>query len=167
MLLAAFSGYLFLHLALYISVLRHLPAFAEESVVFRYHVLPAVFGVGGTIVVVLCDPLSDALAIACLVVGVQGIYSLTFLEFWSLTQGGYSIRILNAALRAAANQKAPDFSSLVQFGNDKVLLRLTNLQHLALVEQSGEMWRITHIGRLAATLAAALKSLTTSPSETA
>ena len=88
------------HLVLYFAVLRHLPAFRTERTIFLYHALSAL-GVSLVAIASLFVPGSEAdLAWVVAVIALHGIYSTTFLEVWSLAEGGFSLQIVEHIERA-------------------------------------------------------------------
>lgn len=138
------------HLLVYVSVLRRLPAFRRERVIFLYHAISFV-GVAAALAVVLSLSVDrDVRPAAALVLAVHAMYSLTFLELWSLSEGGYSLAILR---RAASRPGAVEVSSLLGLETVGLRKRTVRLQHLAdlgLIERLGATWRLTSRGRAAA-----------------
>jgi hypothetical protein len=74
-----------------------------------------------------------------LALSVHGIYSVSFLELWSLAQGGYSLSILRSVARSEANGVEPDFSRLKWIGETKQRERIVGLQRLGLIVVSDEI----------------------------
>jgi hypothetical protein len=146
-MLIAFTLYLTAHLAFYILWLRHLAILRTEKGIFLYHFSSAV--VTGLLVVVAAFiyPEEFGLAGCVLVLSVHGIYSLTFLELWSLAQGGYSLSIIAGIARAEASGEEPDFSALEAIGVAKQADRVTALERMGLVSRSGEHISFTSRGK--------------------
>lgn len=144
-----FFIYLLVHLALYALVLRQRPVFHGELPIFLYHALPAAFVALLAVGAIAFEPSVDRLLQATLFLALQGIYSISFLELWSLAQGGYSIQILiqlESARRAGA---PPDLAPLEQVGASKKRDRLRGLRNLALVRpKSGGGYGLTAAGRV-------------------
>jgi hypothetical protein len=137
-MVALFAGYLALHFGLYVLVFRHLAAFRRESLIFRYHAFSALASATVAALAVAWNPSAERWAEATLVVGLHGIYSLSFLELWSLAQGGYSLRILMDLERVGP---APDWAILEEIGAAKKANRLANLQRLGLLQaQDGRLF---------------------------
>jgi hypothetical protein len=138
-------GYLFAHFLLYALLLRQCRAFQTERGIFLYHFVPAVV----LLVVVgsrsVTSP-GESFEEGVLVVALQGIYSLSFLELWSLSQGGYSIRILNAIESAREAGTEPDAQCWHDFGKGKTSLRLPGLEKLGMVRRRGDVWELTGAG---------------------
>jgi hypothetical protein len=155
-MLVLFAGYLALHFGLYVLVFRHMTAFRREALIFQYHAVPAVAVVMLAALAVICAPSSERCAEAAIVVGLHGIYSLSFLELWSLAQGGYSLRIL---MDVAGAGPAPDWTDLESVGAGKKANRQANLQRLGLLEaQDGRLF-LSRRGRFVATALAAIVRL--------
>src|SRR5271170_8479003 len=90
---ALVSAYLACHLVAYALVLRWIPFFRTEFGIFALHVASFL----GLLAAVALRPTNGpGLAAPRIVLGMSlhGIYSLSFLELWSLTQGSYSLAIL-------------------------------------------------------------------------
>jgi hypothetical protein len=152
--------YMAAHLLLYFAVLRHLPAFRTERTIFLYH---AVSAVGVTLVVVasLLMPGSGAdLEWAVAVVALHGIYSVSFLEVWSLADGGYSLQILEHVERANRLGEQPDVEALRAIGIAKQGNRLAGLAAIGLVRQEAGRLSLTAPGRVVASCFALLAWLT-------
>jgi hypothetical protein len=86
------------------------------------------------------------------VVSLQGIYSLSFLELWSLTQGGYSLTILKKVQESGGVASAADLASLGQIGAGKQTGRLQGLEKLHLLQSRQNQIAITPLGKFAAFL---------------
>jgi hypothetical protein len=145
-MLTAFTIYLAAHLTFYILWLRHLASLRTEKGIFLYHFSSAVL-TGLLVVVAACIyPEEFGLAGCLLVLSVHGIYSLSFLELWSLAQGGYSLSIIAGIARAEASGDEPDFSALEAIGVAKQADRVTALERMGLVSRSGEHISLTSRG---------------------
>lgn len=143
--------YLACHLLLYATALRTLPAFSRENVIFRYHwVSAAIVGSVVTVAVATTRRWSD-LAAAVGVLSLHGIYSMSFLELWSLAQGGYSVSILEEAGHVGPPVEAKrDVSILHQMGASKTRNRLETLERLGFVRGQGGLIALTPFGRVVA-----------------
>jgi hypothetical protein len=155
-----YAIYLAAHLLLYIAVLRQRPAFRQEKVIFAYHALSAV----GVTLAVLVEPLVLGtpfdLQWIIAIVGLHGIYSVSFLELWSLAEGGYSLQILEGLDRAERRGEPADLEALRAIGAAKQGNRLTGLASVGLVRQAGGRVELTAAGRLLASVFALLGWLT-------
>jgi hypothetical protein len=145
--------YLVLHLALYVLVFRNVPAFGQERTIFLYHAVPALVL---TLVVVLAiivtrDP--TTLAAGVLALSLQGLYSLSFLELWALSDAGYSLQILE---HVATTRTSFDASGMKDVGAGKRSDRLKAALDLGLVSTDGETFALTKSGRVVAAVFAAI-----------
>jgi hypothetical protein len=158
-MIVAILIYLASHFALFVLVLRHLPPFQREKTIFLYHAMPAagvaLLAVSAWIVMPDAEMLARAILIVCL----QGIYSLSFLEVWSLAQIGYSLAILAAFDDAGPTGNRPDLSGLERTGARKKAERIEGLCRLGLVSQSGPEMRLTAWGRCVTAALAGLAAL--------
>jgi hypothetical protein len=136
--------YLVLHFALYVVILRNLPAFGTERTIFLYHAVPALALVLVTAATVAIAQDSTTLAFGVLAISLQGLYSISFLEMWSLSDGGYSLQILE---HLANTPGAFDASSMQEVGAGKRTDRLQAAIDLHLVETDGRTLALTRVGR--------------------
>src|SRR5947209_379685 len=113
--------YLCTNLLLYLLLLRYIRAFSRERVIFLYHV-----GSVGVLVFLLMwsSPrvlgLLDSATLTAL--SVHGVYSLSFLELWSLSQGSFSLSILaqvNCLREAGRGAQVADLLPLARVGGTK------------------------------------------------
>src|SRR5262245_51334221 len=148
--------YLALHFALYAVALRHLPLFRREWAIFGYHAVSALALAVVCVAWLVVAPGPEHFAIAAGALALHGLYSLSFLEVWSLAEGGYSLAILARveALRAAGAGVDP--AALQRIGGAKKGARLDSVQRLGLVHRSGERLGLSAIGRAVAALFALL-----------
>jgi hypothetical protein len=155
-----YAAYFAAHLLLYVAVLRSLPAFRREGVIFAYHALSAI----GVTLTVLLSPLVFGtrfnLAWIVAIVAIHGVYSTTFLELWSLAEGGYSLQILEHLDRAERRGEPADLEALRAIGAAKQANRLAGLSSIGLVRQAGGRVELTGGGRLVASAFALLAWLT-------
>ncbi len=158
-MLAAFAGYIVVHFGCYVLALRHREEFQQEGAIFQYHALPAVAVTLFWIAAVIVSPTSEVIAQAVLVVGLHGIYSLSFLELWSLSQIGYSLGILIECDTAERTDSEPDLAGLEQLGTAKRAGRVDGTQRLGLVKTVGPAVRLTKAGRGVAAALAGLARL--------
>ena len=139
-------AYLAAHLAAYVLVFRHRPGLRSEKGIFLYHFASAVFaGLAGVAFAVL-DPDRIGLSGLVLVLSLHGIYSLSFLELWSLAQGGYSLSIIASISQAEASGTEPDFRALAAIGEAKQGDRVAALEKLGLVARRDERIALTARG---------------------
>ena len=112
-------AYLSAHFLLYALVFRNLRFFYQEKNIFLYHAISffSLSAAGAGLLV--WEPAALGRVIAA--VSLHGIYSLSFLELWALSDGGYSLRILDQIDQPGA---AADFKSLEVLGASKKKYRL-------------------------------------------
>ncbi len=136
------------HFFLYVVWLRRWAALRTETGIFRFHLysvlaLALVTGAG-----LFWGGIPQSWAVLAAVVSLHGIYSVSFLELWSLAQGGYSLSILDKAA-SGANLTAPqERRELEQIGDLKRCDRLSALRSFGLVALDGEKLRLTASGRI-------------------
>lgn len=157
-MLTAFAAVLGIHVAAYVLVLRRLALFRTEKGIFLYHFVSAVLVCSGAVVAGFVDPEGFGLAGFVVVLSVHGIYSLSFLEAWSLAQGGYSLSIMAGVARAEATDGQPDFSALVAIGKSKQDERVAALQALRLVQVSSGRLSLASRGVIVAALLHAMRA---------
>ncbi len=149
-MITVFVVYLVIHFLLYLGVLRKLEGFRKEGVIFFYHFIPAVIVLFFVLAASLLSPFEGSLAFILLAVSVHGIYSLSFLELWSLAQGGYSISMLIRVDDATKRGAELDQIALENIGSGKKTSRLDALQRLQLLETHGPVIRLTRRGTIVA-----------------
>src|SRR5262249_7478200 len=92
-------GVIGIHLAVYLVTVRGIVLCQQEKWILLYHV-----GLAGA--VTLANSMAwwwavgnSSLSDVCGSLALNGIYSLSFLELWSLAQGSYSLQILGALVK--------------------------------------------------------------------
>ena len=88
------AGFIAAHVLAYIAVFRHLKVFAAERTIAIYH------GLAGLL-------------------ALQYVYSLSFLELWTLAEGSYSLQILLRVSRQASISRQEILASCEAIGADK------------------------------------------------
>jgi hypothetical protein len=138
--------YLAVHFGLYTGVLRHHSVFSRERTIFLYHLVSAVVSAGVLTAWLLIQHAPDTPAILVGVCCLHGIYSMSFLELWSLAEGGYSLQILSFV----ANRKAScDLSRTLRgIGEGKRSARLDALIGLGLIDCRAGHLELTGWGRV-------------------
>lgn len=156
--------YLALHFSIYAFCLRFHEAFAQEKIIFLYHFFSCVI-IG--LLLLGCFfllPFREALILTICMAGLHGIYSISFLELWALSQDCYSLRILFDLRKKDASEETADSNFLKRqcFGKMKIEQRIQNLQHLGLITAVAELYQLTYRGLIAARLFKAIIYLTAS-----
>jgi hypothetical protein len=145
-MLLSTAAYLAAHFAAYIVVLRHRAGLQSEKGIFLYHFASAILvGLTGAVFAVL-EPDRFGLSGLVLVLSLHGIYSVSFLELWSLAQGGYSLSIIAGVAQAEASGTEPDFRALAAIGEAKQDDRVAALQKMGLVTRTGGRIALTARG---------------------
>jgi hypothetical protein len=145
-----------LHLLLYVLVLRHVRAFAQERVIFLYHLASTLGLVLALAAWIAVAPLPAWLAGLVGAFALHGIYSISFLELWSLAEGCYSLAILTRIEALRARGAAVDLVALHEIGGSKKSSRLRGLQGLGLVRGRAQRSELTAFGRVVAVVLALL-----------
>ena len=149
-------GYLCAHFVAYLLCSRHLPSLRTERGILLFHVVSffvvvaASLAAGGIIQ-------GDRLAVILALAAAHGIYSISFLELWSLAEGSYSFQILNAIRKVPGRSAQSLIAELSQVGDLKKDQRQRSLHRLKLVHSVGGELRLTNRGRRAAALMRALR----------
>lgn len=141
--------YLSVHFLAYVTVLRDLVPLRREVSIFLYHAASLV--VLAAFLLLRSTGLELLIGSLCL----HGIYSLSFLELWSLAQGGYSLTILRAVQAGAGDETV----RLEEIGSQKKGNRLGSLTRLALVRRIDKRVALTRSGRLLACVLSRLVAL--------
>lgn len=132
------------HAVLYLAWLRRRVWFGQERGILLFHVLSFVaLAVGLTAFVILEQ---GAWLTASGALCLHGIYSLSFLELWALSEGGFSLAIL----RAIANRRmspADITKAFTTVADRKREGRLQGLIGLRMAAQDEETFRATALGR--------------------
>lgn len=144
---AAHSG---AHFAWFVARFRHTPSATSESAIFRFHFYSACLLAAAAAAAFALAPGAASFACAITVVFAHGIYSLTFLELWTLAQISYSHQVLQKAGAGALDGQAVE--ELAALGEAKRSSRLRALLQSGLVEYDGGLWQITGKGRRAGLL---------------
>jgi hypothetical protein len=149
----ATSGYLAVQFLLFLGVVRHLPwGRTERGILFfqcaAYGFLLTLISIGSTVL-----PPDPLLVFAA---GLHGIYSLSFLELWSLTQGSYSLGILAQIDRLGGAALPSDLAGQTDIGRQKQHQRYQSLVSLGLLRTDGQLtargWIAAHTLRCVASL---------------
>jgi hypothetical protein len=151
---ALIVGYLACNFLAYTVVFRLIPFFRTELGILLAHVVSFVVLVSlVTAQAVLgSDGLRIVLPQIALAFSLHGIYSLSFLELWSLTQGSYSLSILELVAGARHPVSLQVIEPLCAIGPVKRTSRNSNLISLRLLRDTGDgKTRLTPAGHVCAT----------------
>jgi hypothetical protein len=143
-----------LHFLLYAGILRHRPLFQTERGIFFYHFF-SVLLMSMIVVTIGLGFRNEVMFAAALgQIAMHGVYSVSFLELWSLSQGSYSLSIMGGTGEEVSYAKLVDAFSMV--GNQKKEGRVVGLTSFRLVCLDGKQWRLTSAGRLLANILAGI-----------
>lgn len=149
--LIAFIFYLIMHFNFYCFHGRYNKWLCTEKGIFLYHFISFVsVGLLTPIILFRLYGLENIFQIGLSAIALHGIYSLSFLELWSLAQGSFSISVLRSNANKLTSQNEV-IANLTKIGDDKFVARLNSLQELGLLEKSNSrVISLTTKGRLVA-----------------
>ena len=150
-ILSITAAYLLMHFIFYLIVGRNLAVLKGERAIFLFHFISFVLIAITALLSAIMLQKPDIFITLCAVCALHGIYSLSFLELWSLSQGGYSLTILRST-PIELNYESDLINGLENLGNSKFNDRLQSVQKLGLVAQQGNKVSITRRGAKAAFL---------------
>lgn len=133
---------------LHVVLLKHY--LASEARIFIFHVAIFLFLPMLSLIVALRLGLQVLPLDVLTLYGLSAIYSLSFLELWSLSEGGYSLQIL-AAINSGSSGDLLSQASVV--GQTKQTARIEGLIRLGLVCRCDDRLVITTKGNLVAIVA--------------
>jgi hypothetical protein len=142
-------AYVALHALVYATALRSRDTFRRERGIFAYHAVSAALVSVLALGSLIARPSFESLAMAVAVVCLHGIYSTSFLELWSLSQGSYSLKILRH-IAAADTPNALDTSVLEDVGIAHRTHRLEALTSARLTRQRDGQLELAPLGRAVA-----------------
>ena len=125
------------HSISYLFWIRHRPWGRTEIGIFAYHALSFFILMLTGLIILITHPEEDVLAGAIAGVSLHAIYSMTFLEFWSLSQGSFSYAVLSR-LNADGRSEEDIISALKALSESKKSNRIGALADLALVKQGSD-----------------------------
>jgi hypothetical protein len=140
------------HFLIYVAVLRNMPLFQTERGIFLYHLISAAVFVAVALVILLIYRDGEAFSLACALVAGHGIYSISFLELWSLAQGSYSLSIMGQGRADRIPSRAELIEAFARIGNAKKADRLSGLQVSQLIRLDGNHWKLYGAGAIIASM---------------
>jgi hypothetical protein len=143
-------AYLAGHALLYLTLLRRTRTCTSEQGIFLYHLISALGFSTMALAMLALQPSITSPAFAVGSIMVHGIYSLSFLEAWSLTQGSYSFQILRAIGTSERSGSSIDVSDLERIGQGKQQSRSSALERLGWVVRSERGLELTARGQAVA-----------------
>lgn len=136
-------AYFVIHFALYALWARNLGASSTERGIFLYHAISAACGTTLLIALSATSLEFDALVHVMVFASAHGIYSLTFLELWSLSQISFSREILACVAKHGAIPRNTTPSELRRIGDTKKAGRIDSLLRLGLLRSERETIGLT------------------------
>jgi hypothetical protein len=143
-------AYLAAHVLLYFFVLRNRRLFESEVGIFFYHFVSATAFTVVALAAVVVHFRDAALAVAMGLIALHCIYSISFLELWSLAEGSYSMSILTGIASQGTLSRNTLIDAFAAIGDAKKGNRLSVLSRMSLARREGSHWRLTARGRLLA-----------------
>jgi len=132
------------HLGAYFAGLRNLRPLRGERGILLFHAVPVALACLLLVPWLAVAPAEGARwAGAIAAIALLGIYAMSFLELWSLSEGSYSLSIL-AAVAASGRAEGAQLRELARIGARKQQARTESLLRLGLARPDVQ-------GRLAAT----------------
>jgi hypothetical protein len=157
------AGWILVHFLTYAVALRFFAWARTERGIFLYHAGSFALLLAVAIGASAGETPSWTPAAGVLVLSGHGIYSLSFLELWSLSQGGFSLRLLYLIAEGKKTEPASEALS-AELGAVKVRQRLDSLEGLTLIGPGPEGKRLTPHGRAVAFVLRVIFQLTGSRS---
>lgn len=156
-LFSAGCGVVLLHLAVYFFLLRDWAALQKEKGIFLYHFISFVAVTFAAAASCFMFPADQMLKAVLAVLAFHAIYSMSFLELWSLSQISYSIAILDAIEKQPGLELKTVTARFSGTGQEKRESRLAGLQNIGLIVVTQERVELTPRGRAAASVLSALR----------
>jgi len=144
------TAYFLIHLAIYVLVLRRVPAFRTERGIFLLHFASVCALTATTFLLTLPNGFTEAMTVTAAVAAAHGIYSMSFLELWSLAEGSYSFQILAIVDTMTVADPERVVRELGQVGDQKKVQRLESLRRLGLITRDADILKLTATGRAVA-----------------
>lgn len=157
--LLASAMWMALHLLAFVIVFRRLPFFGSERTILLYHLGSCVF-VGSALLICGFWFGSQGWPTGFFaVVGLHGIYSMSFLVLWAASEGGFSLRIMSS-LMTGPRERSDIICEFSALADAKRTQRLDALQRSRWVHEDGEGRLIlTPAGRCLALLVGLLHTI--------
>lgn len=143
-------SYLAAHVFLYFSVLRNRCLFQSEQGIFLYHFVSFTVFTVVALAAALVYFSDAAFAVAIGLIAAHFIYSISFLELWSLAEGSYSMTILTGIASQGTLSRKTLIEAFAGIGDAKKGNRLAALSEMSLACHEENHWRLTTRGRLLA-----------------
>lgn len=149
--------YVCAHCALYLVVIRHLSVFRQERRIFFYHLGSFTALMITVFAFSLVSASAETIKASLGALAVHAIYSISFLEAWSLSQISYSIAILDTIETRPGLDLAMATQRFADTGRAKKVTRLAALQRLRLIAIRNGQAALSPRGRIVAGPLSALR----------
>lgn len=133
------------HFLIYVLAGRLAEKLRTESGIFLWHAVSYLLQLAILYWAAMHWSLPALLPALVFAAALHGLYSLSFLELWSLTQGSYSLGILAHLEKAGGHATANELGRLQAVGLTKQSSRRANLDRLGLVRSDAGL---TFFGRM-------------------
>jgi hypothetical protein len=150
MAMIIYCGIVGVHVVGYFVFWRHVRVFGNERTIFLYHLVSFVLCCSVFALRVCYPDTQDVVMELLFVAATHGIYSLSFLELWSLSEGGYSLRILTELEEARKTGRCSDLDEFERIGDKKKHSRLGGLQALGMLRPEASHVTLTKVGSVVA-----------------
>jgi hypothetical protein len=133
----------------YFFYYRNLKVGRTEKGMFLYQLISLLILTAITFLLMHSYGFSSLIKSLIIAISLHSIYSLSFLEIWSLSEGGYSLQILQIIYKNQGSLPENSYKSLVRVGEDKKIKRLVSLEQLGLITYDGNTILLTKNGNIA------------------
>lgn len=129
------------HLSGYVAIKRRINS---EFLVFQYHFQSFFASVLAVVILVAVEWVG--ITVGAGIIALHIIYSISFLEIWSFSQGSYSSQIIRNIAKNPGITAQQAIALMSHIGNSKRLERVVALQRLRLIKDQEEI-SLTPAGR--------------------
>lgn len=150
-------GTVLLHLGAYLVRLRDWRPLKSERGIFLYHFVSFAALAFAAIAFCAAFPGDQVLGAALAALSLHAIYSMSFLELWSLSQISYSIAILDAIERQPGLDWRTVTARFAETGKIKKSSRLLGLENMGMIRKLGGRVELSPRGHAAASVLVALR----------
>ncbi len=144
------GSYIAVHFLLYTLIFRHRAFFWSEWGILLFLLVPAAILVILAFASFLWQPSFESLALFVSAFAACGIYTLSFLECWLLSEGGYSLRILSELVRSGTATPAELEMQFIDMSARKKINRLESLLGMGMVKKDSDRFQLTRQGNAVA-----------------
>ena len=144
------GGYIACHFLLFLGISRWPGFLWSERGIFLFHFASVLLVAAGLPVLGFFGIGAASLARVIGAGALHGIYSLTVIEVWLLSEGGYTLRILGELARRGSLEAEMLTQAFVDVSARKKRGRLDSLASAGLVRSAGNTVELTRRGRIVA-----------------